>query len=402
MRNFSIVFSNVYREAIRTRTYWYMTIALVALSFFIFAAPILMNKLSSEPEKDKFTLVNSTSLSINKAELEKVTDEDWDVVQKSSLTELKNDVKDEKIKGAYILTKDENTLNLEGYYLKENAQITMTLENVIEQKNVQAIIQTENIDAELATQLSTPIQSKAMPIYNSEPNAVLIVYGLIAIMYLAISVYGNNVATAIASEKSSRVMEVMITKVPPVPMMYGKILGIGLASLTQLFIFLGALVVWAKTGIFEVKENSVTQLIVNMLSFETVASILVLFILGYFIYATMFAVIGAMVSRPDDISSASMPVLIILMGSLLVEMFLVMDYPEGTAAQITSYIPFTAPMSVLIRIVYDTIAPSEIVITLGVMILFITLFATIAAKLYPRGVLKSEPMTFKQLLHLSK
>lgn len=402
MRNFWIVFSNVYREAIRTRTYWYMTIALVALSFFIFAAPILMNKLSSEPEKDKFTLVNSTSLSINKAELEKVTDEDWDVVQKSSLTELKNDVKDEKIKGAYILTKDENTLNLEGYYLKENAQITMTLENVIEQKNVQAIIQTENIDAELATQLSTPIQSKAIPIYNSEPNAVLIVYGLIAIMYLAISVYGNNVATAIASEKSSRVMEVMITKVPPVPMMYGKILGIGLASLTQLFIFLGALVVWAKTGIFEVKENSVTQLIVNMLSFETVASILVLFILGYFIYATMFAVIGAMVSRPDDISSASIPVLIILMGSLLVEMFLVMDYPEGTAAQITSYIPFTAPMSVLIRIVYDTIAPSEIVITLGVMILFIILFATIAAKLYPRGVLKSEPMTFKQLLHLSK
>ena len=185
-------------------------------------------------------------------------------------------------------------------------------------------------------------------------------------------------------------------------MMYGKILGIGLASLTQLFIFLGSLIIWAKIGIFEVKDNSATQLIVNMLSFETVTSILVLFILGYFIYATMFAVIGAMVSRPDDISSASMPIIIVLMGSLIVEMFLVMDYPEGTVAQVTSYIPFTAPMSVLIRMVYDTITPLEVAIALGVMVLFITLFATLAAKIYPRGVLKSEPMTFKQLLHLGK
>lgn len=402
MRNFLIVFANVYKEVIRTRSYWYITIALIALSFFIFAAPVIMNKFFDASDNNKFTLVNGTSLQIKSSELEKSTGEKWDIVTESSLADLKGDVKEEKLQGAYILKHNENTLNLEGYYLKENPQITMMLENIIEQKNVQNIIQTKNIDADLAIQLSTPIQNKSVPIYNSEPNAVLIIYGLIAIMYMAISVYGNNVATAIASEKSSRVMEVMITKVPPVPMMYGKILGIGLASLTQLFIFLGSLIIWAKIGIFEVKDNSATQLIVNMLSFETVTSILVLFILGYFIYATMFAVIGAMVSRPDDISSASMPIIIVLMGSLIVEMFLVMDYPEGTVAQVTSYIPFTAPMSVLIRMVYDTITPLEVAIALGVMVLFITLFATLAAKIYPRGVLKSEPMTFKQLLHLGK
>lgn len=402
MRNFLIVFANVYKEVIRTRSYWYITIALIALSFFIFAAPVIMNKFFDASDNNKFTLVNGTSLQIKSSELEKSTGEKWDIVTESSLADLKGDVKEEKLQGAYILKRNENTLYLEGYYLKENPQITMMLENIIEQKNVQNIIQTKNIDADLAIQLSTPIQNKSVPIYNSEPNAVLIIYGLIAIMYMAISVYGNNVATAIASEKSSRVMEVMITKVPPVPMMYGKILGIGLASLTQLFIFLGSLIIWAKIGIFEVKDNSATQLIVNMLSFETVTSILVLFILGYFIYATMFAVIGAMVSRPDDISSASMPIIIVLMGSLIVEMFLVMDYPEGTVAQVTSYIPFTAPMSVLIRMVYDTITPLEVAIALGVMVLFITLFATLAAKIYPRGVLKSEPMTFKQLLHLGK
>ena len=240
--------------------------------------------------------------------------------------------------------------------------------------------------------------SQVQPLYETEPNAILIVYGLIAIMFLAISTYGNNVATAIASEKSSRVMEVMITKVAPIPMMYGKILGIGLASLTQLFIFIGSFFVWSNLGIFKVPEGSMVQTIMDIITWETASYLFVFFIIGYFIYATLFAIIGSMVSRPDDFSTATMPIVIVLMASLIVEMLFVMDYPDGKIAMISSYIPFTAPMSVLVRIVYHTISPVEIVGTLLVMVLFIALFAAFAARIYPKGVLKSDTLTFKQLI----
>jgi len=115
----------------------------------------------------------------------------------------------------------------------------------------------------------------------------------------------------------------------------------------------------------------------------------------------LFAIVGSMVSRPDDLASATMPIVILLMASLAVEMLFVMDSPEGNMTKITSYIPFTAPMSVLIRIVYNTITPAEIAVSLLVMLVFIAIFAAVAAKIYPKGVLKSDNLTFKQLINLT-
>ena len=281
---------------------------------------------------------------------------------------------------------------------KVNTELLFTLESYIEQKRVASIVEAQSIHPSVVQALNAPLQTSFGSLYETEPNALLIVYGLIAIMFLAISTYGNNVATAIASEKSSRVMEVMITKVAPVPMMYGKVLGIGLASLAQLFIFIGGLLLWANLGIFEIPEGSFVQTLIETITWGTAAYILIFFIIGYFIYATLFAIVGSMVSRPDDLSSATMPIVILLMVSLTVEILFVMDYPEGILTKVTSYIPFTAPMSVLIRIVYNTIAPGEIIISLVVMILFIGLFAGIAAKIYPKGVLKSDSLTLKQLM----
>ena len=293
-------------------------------------------------------------------------------------------------------------MQLNIYMPKVNNEVLLPLESYIEQKKVDSIVATQSIDPAVIQALNTPLQSSVQSLYETEPNAMLIVYGLIAIMFLAISTYGNNVATAIAAEKSSRVMEVMITKVAPVPMMYGKILGIGFASLMQIFIFIGALLLWANIGIFDIPEGSFVQTVMEMITWETATYILVFFIIGYFIYATLFAIVGSMVSRPDDLSSATMPIVILLMASLVVEMLFVMDSPEGKITMITSYIPFTAPMSVLIRIVYNTIAPTEIMISLLVMILFIAIFAAIAAKIYPKGVLKSDNLTFKQLIQFNR
>src|SRR5690606_13314264 len=401
LRNFSIVFSTVFKEAVKTKAYVYITLGLLALSILLFASPAIINSFTKESSEETYRIVNHTSLELSEQELAGVPG-NWQIVNDASIESLKEEIKVEELTGFFVLEDQADIMQLNFYMPKVNNELLLTLESYIEQKRVASIVAAQSIDPTVVQALNAPLQSSYESLYETEPNALLIVYGLIAIMFLAISTYGNNVATAVASEKSSRVMEVMITKVAPVPMMYGKILGIGLASLAQLFIFMGALLLWANLGIFDIPEGSFVQSVIETITWGTAAYILIFFIIGYFIYATLFALVGSMVSRPDDLSSATMPIVILLMASLSVEILFVMDYPEGTLTKVTSYIPFTAPMSVLIRIVYNTIAPVEIIISLVIMILFIALFAAVAAKIYPKGVLKSDSLTLKQLIQFNR
>ena len=401
LRNFGIVFSTVFKEAVKTKPYLYITIGLLALSVLLFASPAILNLFNKDGSEETYTIVNKTSLALSEQELAGVAGS-WQIVGDAKVESLKEALKAEELAGFFVLEEQAGMMQLGIYMPKVDNELLLALESHIEQKKVESVVAAESIDPAVVRALNAPLQSSIQPLYEAEPNALLIVYGLITIMFLAISTYGNNVATAIASEKSSRVMEVMITKVAPVPMMYGKILGIGLASLVQLFIFIGALLVWGNLGIFDIPEGSFIQTIIDTITWGTAFYILVFFILGYFIYATLFAIVGSMVSRPDDLSSATMPIVVLLMASLAVEMLFVMDYPEGTMTKVTSYIPFTAPMSVLIRIVYNTIAPAEIVVSLLVMMFFIALFAALAAKIYPKGVLKSDSLTLKQLLQFNR
>ena len=401
LRNFSIVFSTVFKEAVKTKAYLYITVGLLALSVLLFASPAIINSFTKDSSEEKYKIVNHTSLELSEQELAGVTGS-WQIVDDARIESLKEEIKAEELTGFFVLENQADMMHLNIYMPKVNNELLISLESYLEQKRVASIVAAQSIDPTVVQALNAPMQSSFESLYETEPNALLIVYGLIAIMFLAISTYGNNVATAIASEKSSRVMEVMITKVAPVPMMYGKILGIGLASLAQLFIFIGALLLWANMGIFDIPEGSFVHSVIETITWGTAAYILIFFIIGYFIYATLFAIVGSMVSRPDDLSSATMPIVILLMASLSVEILFVMDYPEGTLTKVTSYIPFTAPMSVLIRIVYNTIAPVEIIISLVIMILFIALFAAVAAKIYPKGVLKSDSLTLKQLIQFNR
>lgn len=401
VRNFGIVFKTIYKESIKTKAFLNITIGLVLLSLLLFASPTLISYFDKNKPADTYKIINGTDLSLFVEELPTL-DGKWELARPDNVNTLIEAVKNEELSGLFVLNEQSNQIQLDVYMPKVNQELLLTLEAYIAQTKLESLASTESIDPAILQSLNTPVLSQVQPLYETEPNAILIVYGLIAIMFLAISTYGNNVATAIASEKSSRVMEVMITKVAPIPMMYGKILGIGLASLTQLFIFISSFFVWSNLGIFKVPEGSIVQTIMDTITWETASYIFVFFIIGYFIYATLFAIIGSMVSRPDDLSTATMPIVIVLMASLIVEMLFVMDYPDGKIAMISSYIPFTAPMSVLVRIVYHTISPVEIVVTLSVMLLFIALFAALAARIYPKGVLKSDTLTFKQLIQLNR
>lgn len=131
----------------------------------------------------------------------------------------------------------------------DNPKLIQSAQVFVQNQYFQSAVVKQQLSEEAVKSLTMNVQAKKQNLNNEETSSFLLVYLLVAIMYLAITSYGNAIATAVASEKASRVMEVMVTKVSPVHMVFGKILGVGLASLTQLFIFFLSMALYIKSGI---------------------------------------------------------------------------------------------------------------------------------------------------------
>ncbi|MED3684269.1 ABC transporter permease [Bacillus thuringiensis] len=403
MRNFWIVLGQTYWDRVRTKIFIGMTLLLIGGGIFLFSFPTLVQKFSGEKEKAKVVFISEApNVTLDQSNLSKALPEwDWSLGDKTKLNQYKQDLLDKKVEAFFILKEGAGAEPVLDYFMKvDNPKLIQSAQVFVQNQYFQSAVVKQQLSEEAVKSLTMNVQAKKQNLNNEETSSFLLVYLLVAIMYLAITSYGNAIATAVASEKASRVMEVMVTKVSPVHMVFGKILGVGLASLTQLFIFFLSMALYIKSGIFKVSDSFFgVNIDVNMITGEHAAYFLLYFVLGYFVYAALFAVFGSMVSRPEELSGTTMPITLILMGSLVVELLVVLDNPEGLVSRVTSYVPFTAPISMVVRIINGSVGSLEIITSMVVLLASISLIAMFAAKVYPKGVLRSgKSLKFIQLL----
>lgn len=403
MRNFWIVLGQTYWDRVRTKIFIGMTLLLIGGGIFLFSFPTLVQKFSGEKEKAKVVFISEApNVTVDQSNLSKALPEwDWSLGDKTKLIQYKQELLDKKVEALFILKEGAGAEPVLDYFMKlDNPKLIQSAQVFVQNQYFQSAVVKQQLSEEAVKSLTMNVQAKKQNLNNEETSSFLLVYLLVAIMYLAITSYGNAIATAVASEKASRVMEVMVTKVSPVHMVFGKILGVGLASLTQLFIFFLSMALYIKSGIFKVSDSFFgVNIDVNMITGEHAAYFLLYFVLGYFVYAALFAVFGSMVSRPEELSGTTMPITLILMGSLVVELLVVLDNPEGLVSRVTSYVPFTAPISMVVRIINGSVGSLEIITSMVVLLASISLIAMFAAKVYPKGVLRSgKSLKFIQLL----
>lgn len=403
MRNFWIVLGQTYWDRVRTKIFIGMTLLLIGGGIFLFSFPTLVQKFSGEKEKAKVVFISEApNVTVDQSNLSKALPEwDWSLGDKAKLNQYKQELLDKKIEALFILKEGVGAEPVLDYFMKlDNPKLIQSAQVFVQNQYFQSAVVKQQLSEEAVKSLTMNVQAKKQNLNNEETSSFLLVYLLVAIMYLAITSYGNAIATAVASEKASRVMEVMVTKVSSVHMVFGKILGVGLASLTQLFIFFLSMALYIKSGIFKVSDSFFgVNIDVNLITGEHAAYFLLYFVLGYFVYAALFAVFGSMVSRPEELSGTTMPITLILMGSLVVELLVVLDNPEGLVSRVTSYVPFTAPISMVVRIINGSVGNLEIITSMVVLLASISLIAMFAAKVYPKGVLRSgKSLKFSQLL----
>ncbi|HLW02486.1 MAG TPA: ABC transporter permease [Ktedonobacterales bacterium] len=228
------------------------------------------------------------------------------------------------------------------------------------------------------------------PTSESTADYLLAVAGAI-LLFISIGTYGSLVAAGVAEEKSSRVMEILVNAATPFQLLAGKILGIGAACLTQM----GSMVVVGivalllqtplQTALLGPQEGGFSQYLTSV-SIPFYLLFLVYLLLAFFLYSTLYAGLGALVKRQEEVQSATMlPSLLTLSGYLL--FFLAVSAPDATWVRVLSYIPFWTPVLMLMRLAVGAVAWWEVVVTIALMLLAILAGIWFAARLYRLGVL---------------
>lgn len=265
-------------------------------------------------------------------------------------------------------------------------EFTTILQTSLQQLRNTELIESADVDPAVITALSEPIQLDESYLGRGGENSdellssSALVYVMLMLLYISIITYGSMISTEVTTEKSSRVMELIISTTHPVTHMLAKVTAIGTLALIQIGIFLGFGYVSASGS------ELASTVIENAGNARAVIYLLVFFLLGYLLYASLFAVLGSLVSRVEESQQMVMPVIMLLVAAFLVAMF-GLNNPDATIVTILSFVPFFAPMLMFLRVMLVDVAVWEVALSIGLLIGTIGVTLWIGSKFYRGGVL---------------
>jgi len=211
----------------------------------------------------------------------------------------------------------------------------------------------------------------------------------VILVFMTSVTYGMWVATSVAEEKSSRVMELMLNAATPGEMLAGKVLGVGGAGLTQL----AAIVLPA--AIVVALQVPLTRLVLGEDAGDTplaglTASILVAFVvfflLGFLLTALVYAAAGSLVSRQEDVQQVALPMLMISFVAYFAAFF-ASGAPDAAWVAPLSWVPFFSPYVMMARLITGSVPPGEVALAVGLLVAAILVALAVAARIYAAGVL---------------
>ena len=220
---------------------------------------------------------------------------------------------------------------------------------------------------------------------RSSSGGFALVFGVGFVMYLSILMYGQIVLGAVIEEKETRIAEILFSSVKPFTLMMGKLVGVSLVALTQLTIWGLAFSVFALYGVGLLASQGVMQSIPSI-PFLHYVYFALFFLLGYFIYATIYALVGSMVTTAQEGGQLAMPIILILVISFYL-FWPVSRSPDSPLSFWVSMIPFSAPVAMLVRIVTQTPPFWQIALSLLIGFGSVLLIMWIASRIYRVGML---------------
>ncbi|RFU62260.1 ABC transporter permease [Bacillus sp. V59.32b] len=394
MNKFFIVLFHTYVSKLKTKSYIVSTIITLLLIVGLANLTKIIDYFDKE-EKDHIGVIDQTGILYdqlegqmqainNGVELRPIEDE-------ASARKLINN---DKLTG-YLIIENHPTEKLKGTY-KANSISDSTISNDL----LMALNSVKNnltagelkLTPEQLTALNAPAAFEKVALEKSAKTeeeldqARGLVYIIVFFIYFNVIMYASMIANEVAMEKTSRVMEILVSSVPPVQQMFAKILGIALLSITQLSLIIAVGYVFIKQNMNDMNEGLFTYLGFGNTSISTIIYAIIFFLLGYFLYATLAAFLGSMVSRVEDVQPMIAPLTILVMVGFFIAMYGLND-PTSSFITGTSFIPFFSPMIMFLRVGMISVPFWQIALSIGILVITIVVLGIFGGKVYRGGVL---------------
>jgi len=271
------------------------------------------------------------------------------------------------------------------------------LQDVLARLAVAARLERQGVDptlvgrAQLRISLETKKISGSKTTGESAAQSFALAYVMGVVLFLVITIYGVNVMSSVVEEKTTRIVEVLVSSLRPFQLMIGKVLGVGAVSLFQFVLWgFGAklLLSQRRALLAGLGGTEAARQVFQMphLSAATLGVFLSYFLGGFFLYSAMYAAVGAMSSNEQEARQAQQPVMFLLLIAY-VSMFGLTNNPESTYAVTLSLIPFTAPIAMPVRWAASTVPADELAGSLGLLLMGIVGVTWVAARIYRVGIL---------------
>ena len=331
--------------------------------------------------------VDATLMQVDLAELESIAD---------SLTAA---VGTKHLDG-YLIVSDEAIEDGEVEYRGSNVSSMadmQVLEQVIRQAVLTERLDRAGVDPLVVAQAQGRVRMRTTNIRGGEltdesgAKTLMLAYGVWLLLYMSILLYGVQVMGAVVEEKASRVIEVLICSLRPFQLLAGKVVGVGAVGLFQLLIWsVSAWVLFQKRdavlGLFGIEVAGGQSFSLPGISLAAVAIVLAYFVLGYFLYAAMFAAVAAMSNSEAEARQAQTPVVMLLIIPSVL-MLGILQQPDGSMAVALSLIPFCSPIAMPVRWAAATVPASEMVASVAILAFTLWLVIWVAARIYRVGIL---------------
>lgn len=237
-------------------------------------------------------------------------------------------------------------------------------------------------EAELQELLAPPalgVSTLLPPDPEEEPRRIAAMVGLL-VLYMSIIIFGQFVGTGVMEEKQNRVVEVVMSRVEPVQVLVGKVVGIGVLGLIQLVVLGGS--AWLALNFVDLPGVPLPAI-----GAEILVGVVLWFLLGYTMYAVLFAAMGATVSRQEDMQGAMMiPILFMLPGFFIAQ--IAQEAPDMTLVVVASLVPLWTPMVMPVRAAVGAVSSAELALAVGLLAVATYLVIRIGARLYRGAVLR--------------
>ena len=302
----------------------------------------------------------------------------------TSVDELKKDLKSEKIEYGFEIEND-SAFKFYGMNISMYDNASYAFEQALSWQHKYAYCQKNNIDFEkLANEYDTVIEVETIELGKSGEDNYWYCYAMVMIIFMVIIMYGTLIATSVTNEKSNRSIEVLITTVDINNLLFGKVL----AGVTAALVQVGAMMA-AVLGGYSINRSFWHEQL-DMI-FNIPPSVLVCFAIfgigGFTFYACLYAAMGALVSKTEDVSKSTSTVQMAVMLVYFAAMVL-LTIPDSMIMKICSYLPFTSYTCMFIRAGMGKVAAWEIVISAIILYASIFFAGWFAAKIYRMGTLR--------------